>query len=189
MTTPRARRRSVALNRNESYRYSMSLSSQLVAYPVVAYDWTMPKLWTDTIETHRREVRDAVLDAAADLIAENGLLDVTMSRIAEETGIGRNALQVLPGRRIHPARLARTSDRSAPRTARRGERPGGRSRSPPPRRPRDVRAHHQRVARPAQQRARHVTASRSACSPCRGSATAPTAGPALRRCRVRRGTR
>ena len=52
----------------------------------------MPKLWTDTIEAHRREVRDAVLDTAAELIAETGLLSVTMSRIAEETGIGRATL-------------------------------------------------------------------------------------------------
>jgi AcrR family transcriptional regulator len=52
----------------------------------------VPKLWTDTIETHRREVRDAVLDAAAELIARNGLLAVTMSSIAEATGIGRATL-------------------------------------------------------------------------------------------------
>ena len=52
----------------------------------------MPKIWTDTIETHRREVRDAVLDAAGALIAEDGLLAVTMSRIAERTGIGRATL-------------------------------------------------------------------------------------------------
>lgn len=59
---------------------------------VVAYDYTVPKLWTDTIETHRREVRDAVLDTAAALIAEGGLLSVTMSRVADETGIGRATL-------------------------------------------------------------------------------------------------
>jgi AcrR family transcriptional regulator len=52
----------------------------------------MPKLWTETIETHRREVRDAILDATAALVAEHGLLSVTMSRIAEETGIGRATL-------------------------------------------------------------------------------------------------
>ncbi len=52
----------------------------------------MPKLWTDTIETHRREVREAVLDTAAALMAQHGLLAVTMSRIAEETGIGRATL-------------------------------------------------------------------------------------------------
>ena len=51
----------------------------------------MPKLWTETIETHRREVRDAILDTAAAL-AEDGLLSVTMSQIAEETGIGRATL-------------------------------------------------------------------------------------------------
>jgi AcrR family transcriptional regulator len=52
----------------------------------------VPKLWTDTIETHRQEVRDAVLDTAGRLITDNGLLAVTMSRVAEEAGIGRATL-------------------------------------------------------------------------------------------------
>jgi AcrR family transcriptional regulator len=52
----------------------------------------MPKLWTETIEAHRREVRDAVLDTTAALVAEHGLRSVTMSQIAEETGIGRATL-------------------------------------------------------------------------------------------------
>ena len=52
----------------------------------------MPKLWTETIETHRREVRDAILETTAALVAEHGLLAVTMSQIAEETGIGRATL-------------------------------------------------------------------------------------------------
>jgi AcrR family transcriptional regulator len=52
----------------------------------------VPKLWTETIEGHRREVRDAVLDTTAALVAEHGLLSVTMSRIAQETGIGRATL-------------------------------------------------------------------------------------------------
>ncbi len=52
----------------------------------------VPKLWTETIEAHRREVRDAVLDTAAALVAEHGLLSVTMSQIAEVTGIGRATL-------------------------------------------------------------------------------------------------
>jgi len=52
----------------------------------------MPKLWTATIDAHRREVRDAVLDTTARLVAEHGLLSVTMSRVAEETGIGRATL-------------------------------------------------------------------------------------------------
>jgi AcrR family transcriptional regulator len=49
-------------------------------------------LWTDTVEEHRREVRDAVLDATARLVAERGLTSVTMSKIASETGIGRATL-------------------------------------------------------------------------------------------------
>jgi AcrR family transcriptional regulator len=52
----------------------------------------VPKLWTATIEAHRREVRDAILETTATLVAEHGLLGVTMSQIAEETGIGRATL-------------------------------------------------------------------------------------------------
>lgn len=52
----------------------------------------MPKLWTRTIETHRREVGDAILDTAAVLVAERGLRGVTMSRIAERAGVGRATL-------------------------------------------------------------------------------------------------
>jgi AcrR family transcriptional regulator len=52
----------------------------------------VPKLWNQTIEAHRREVRDATLDTAAALVAGHGLRSVTMSQIAEETGIGRATL-------------------------------------------------------------------------------------------------
>jgi AcrR family transcriptional regulator len=49
-------------------------------------------VWNDTVEAHRHEVRGAILDATAALVVENGLLSVTMSDIAEETGIGRATL-------------------------------------------------------------------------------------------------
>src|SRR6266498_1825522 len=52
----------------------------------------MPKLWTETIDAHRRAVRDATLNAAAALVAKHGLPSVTMSQIAEDTGIGRATL-------------------------------------------------------------------------------------------------
>jgi AcrR family transcriptional regulator len=52
----------------------------------------VPKLWSQTIETHRREVRDAIVDTTAALVAKHGLRGVTMSQIAEETGIGRATL-------------------------------------------------------------------------------------------------
>jgi len=52
----------------------------------------MPKLWDETIETHRRAVREATLDTTAVLVAEHGLRSVTMSQIAETTGIGRATL-------------------------------------------------------------------------------------------------
>jgi AcrR family transcriptional regulator len=56
------------------------------------YDGGVPKLWNDTIEAHRRDVHDAVLDATAALVSEHGLLSVTMSGIAEQAGIGRATL-------------------------------------------------------------------------------------------------
>jgi AcrR family transcriptional regulator len=52
----------------------------------------MPKLWNETIDGHRRAVRDATLDTVAGLVAEHGVLSVTMSQIAEATGIGRATL-------------------------------------------------------------------------------------------------
>ena len=52
----------------------------------------MPKLWNETIRAHRAAVRDAILDATAALVAEHGLLSVTMSQIAEKVGIGRATL-------------------------------------------------------------------------------------------------
>ena len=52
----------------------------------------MPKLWNQTIEAHRRAVRDATVDTTAALVARHGLRSVTMSQIAEETGIGRATL-------------------------------------------------------------------------------------------------
>src|SRR6266700_7593935 len=56
------------------------------------YYLLVPKLWKETIEAHRREVGDAILDTTAALVAEHGLRSVTMSQIAEETGIGRATL-------------------------------------------------------------------------------------------------
>src|SRR2546425_6000825 len=52
----------------------------------------MPKLWNDTIQAHRREVHGAIIDTTARLVTEFGLRSVTMSQIAEETGIGRATL-------------------------------------------------------------------------------------------------
>jgi AcrR family transcriptional regulator len=59
---------------------------------VVTYPALMPRLWNESIKAHRRAVRDATLDATAALVAEHGLRSVTMSQIAEDTGIGRATL-------------------------------------------------------------------------------------------------
>ena len=52
----------------------------------------MPKLWSQTIDSHRQAVREATLDTAAALVAEHGLASVTMSQIAASAGIGRATL-------------------------------------------------------------------------------------------------
>ena len=52
----------------------------------------MPRLWSETIEEHRRDVAEAILDTTAALVAHQGLRSVTMSQIADRTGIGRATL-------------------------------------------------------------------------------------------------
>jgi AcrR family transcriptional regulator len=52
----------------------------------------VPKLWNDTIDSHRRAVRDAILETTATLVEKRGLRAVTMSEIAERSGIGRATL-------------------------------------------------------------------------------------------------
>src|SRR5215212_481985 len=74
------------------YRDSMSMSIQYVLYFVVVYTRVVPNLWNETIEAHRAAVREAILDTATVLVSELGLRSVTMSQIAEKTGIGRATL-------------------------------------------------------------------------------------------------
>jgi AcrR family transcriptional regulator len=70
----------------------MSIARQTVLRSGTAYSRAVPKLWDGTIEAHRRAVRDAILDTTAALVVEHGLRSVTMSQIAETTGIGRATL-------------------------------------------------------------------------------------------------
>ena len=56
------------------------------------YTGGVPKLWHQTIDAHRRGVHAAILETTAALVAEHGLHAVTMSQIAQETGIGRATL-------------------------------------------------------------------------------------------------
>lgn len=70
----------------------MPISEQTVSKVSDTYTVNVPRLWNQTIATHRREVREAILDTTRALVAEHGLLGVTMSEIAERTGIGRATL-------------------------------------------------------------------------------------------------
>ena len=56
------------------------------------YTCAVPKLWTETIEAHRREVHEAIQDRTVELIEAHGLRSATMSQVAEATGIGRATL-------------------------------------------------------------------------------------------------
>lgn len=69
------------------------MSSQTVlGTTAIRHTRCVPKLWNETIATHRNAVRDATLDTTAALVAEHGLTSVTMSQIAKQTGIGRATL-------------------------------------------------------------------------------------------------
>src|SRR3954462_7349259 len=70
----------------------MSHGESLCLVPGAAYSRPVPRLWDDTIEAHRRTVRDVTLDTAAALVAEHGLASVTMSQIAGRAGIARATL-------------------------------------------------------------------------------------------------
>jgi AcrR family transcriptional regulator len=52
----------------------------------------MPQLWAETIAAHRAEVREAILDAAGELLRRRGLLALSMSELAASAGIGRATL-------------------------------------------------------------------------------------------------
>jgi AcrR family transcriptional regulator len=52
----------------------------------------MPRLWDETIDAHRNAVRDATMAATAELVERHGVSSVTMSAVAQATGIGRATL-------------------------------------------------------------------------------------------------
>ncbi len=70
----------------------MRRCQSIVSRPGVTYAGGVPKLWTETVVAHRREVREAILDTTWALVTERGPLSVTMSEIAAKTGVGRATL-------------------------------------------------------------------------------------------------
>jgi AcrR family transcriptional regulator len=71
---------------------TLSRCQHLVSSLFIAYIGKVPKLWNQTIEAHRNAVHDAIIETTAALVTRHGLRSVTMSQIAEETGIGRATL-------------------------------------------------------------------------------------------------
>lgn len=49
-------------------------------------------MWNDTIEAHRRDVQDAIVERTVELVGEHGVRAVTMSQVAVSVGIGRATL-------------------------------------------------------------------------------------------------
>lgn len=70
----------------------MSMSRQSVSIIGSSYIPKVPKVWSETVAAHRRDVRDAILRTSSELVAERGLRGLTMSLIAERSGIGRATL-------------------------------------------------------------------------------------------------
>lgn len=52
----------------------------------------MAKLWEESIDGHRRAVRDAIMEATWRLAEQHGALSLTMSQVATAAGIGRATL-------------------------------------------------------------------------------------------------
>ena len=68
------------------------MSTQYVSTAPPRILGSVPKLWSDTIEAHRHDVREAIIEATAALAAEHGVTSMTMSQIADDAGIGRATL-------------------------------------------------------------------------------------------------
>ncbi|MGI9085365.1 MAG: TetR/AcrR family transcriptional regulator [Aeromicrobium sp.] len=73
-------------------RDTMSRCTTLCQPSDMLYDRCVPRLWNETIEAHRRDVREAILQTTWRLVSERGVLNVTMGQIAEQSGIGRATL-------------------------------------------------------------------------------------------------
>lgn len=52
----------------------------------------MPRLWSETVTEHRSAVMDAILDATAQLVHRDGVAGLTMTALAEASGVGRATL-------------------------------------------------------------------------------------------------
>ena len=76
----------------EGTRQSVFSTGQYVADQDNLYDGLVPKLWQESIDGHRRAVRDAITEAAWRLAQEYGPFALTMSQVAKAAGIGRATL-------------------------------------------------------------------------------------------------
>jgi AcrR family transcriptional regulator len=82
-----------SLHRDQTRTDTHCIDSDILYQPRHhVYTGKVPRLWKTTIEAHRQAVQEAAIDATAELVAEHGLLSVTMSQIAATAGIGRATL-------------------------------------------------------------------------------------------------
>lgn len=52
----------------------------------------MPRIRESTIQEHRRQVENAILDAWGNLIEDHGYAEITMAMVAERAGVARNTI-------------------------------------------------------------------------------------------------
>lgn len=52
----------------------------------------MPRIRAETVEAHRRRIREALLDAWGSLMEEHGFAEITMAMVAERAGVARNTI-------------------------------------------------------------------------------------------------
>jgi AcrR family transcriptional regulator len=69
--------------------YTPTVGKAIERYSLGGIDIAIGKL---AVQSHRQEVRQAILDAVGQLVEQQGVLAVTMSEVAERAGIGRATL-------------------------------------------------------------------------------------------------
>jgi AcrR family transcriptional regulator len=59
---------------------------------VSGQDVGVPRIWDESVASHKQRLRATIIDAALDLVRDRGRGDVTMSAVAAGAGIGRATL-------------------------------------------------------------------------------------------------
>jgi AcrR family transcriptional regulator len=64
----------------------------MYCYPPGRQDSRVPRIWDQSVASHKQRLRATIIDAAVELVRDRGRGDVTMSAVAARAGIGRATL-------------------------------------------------------------------------------------------------